>query len=174
MYFDAGFGNGFSISIFIWVQNFTMVQKLKNSKLQVKIVKSRVQNFAFLDTFGRFASPRPNALSQSHQILHTGWQVPGASSCKISAHKSNLSGFFGQKMPKNAQKMLEIWFFGYSSQIMSLNSMKFCVVRLDLDMKLQEKFHWLVISHFAKIQFWIFSKFWIFLLETVFKFFQPR
>ena len=85
-----------------------------------------------------------------------------------------LSGFFGQKMPKNAPKMPEIWFFGYSSQIMSLNSMKFCVVRLDLDMKLQEKFHWLVISHFAKIQFWIFSKFWIFLLETVFKFFQPR
>ena len=110
MYFDAGFGNGFSISIFIWVQNFTMVQKLKNSKLQVKIVKSRVQNFAFLDTFGRFASPRPNALSQSHQILHTGWQVPGASSCKISAHKSNFKWIFwpkkAKKRPKNAQNLV--------------------------------------------------------------------
>ena len=56
-------------------------------------------------------------------------------------------------MPKNAQKMPEIWFFGHNSQIMSLNIMKFCIVGLDLDIEIQKKFHWPEISHFATIQF---------------------
>ena len=99
--FEASTRNQFSIGILTGLQSFVMVQKQKNTKKPFKIWKLGVQNFAFLDTFGRFASPRPNALSQSHQILHTGWQVPGASSCKISAHKSNFKWIF---WPKNAKK----------------------------------------------------------------------
>ena len=145
-----------------------MVHKQKNTKKLFKVWKLGVQNFAFLDTYGHLALLRPNPLCQLPQILHTTCHVPGASSCKISGHMAKFRLLFWLKIPKKCPKNVKKWFFSHNCQITSLSITRFGINGLDLNIYLHEKFHWPVISRFFKIQFWIFSKFCIFIFETHF------
>ena len=94
VYFDTGFQNFFPISIFTKVQNFTMVQWLRNSNLLLEVMKLWVRNIAFLDILGDLVSLWPSTLGQWPQILHTSCQAPGASFCKIFIHKSKAVEVF--------------------------------------------------------------------------------
>ena len=93
VHIDTGFENLFSMSKFIEMQIFSKVQWLWKSKLLLNM-KLGVQNFAFFNILRHLVLLWPSALGQWPQILHTSYQAPGASFCKIFIHKSKAIEVF--------------------------------------------------------------------------------
>ena len=93
VHIDTGFENLFSMSKFIEMGIFLKVQWLWKSKLLLNM-KLGVQNFAFFNISRHLVLLWPSALGQWPQILHTSYQAPGASFCKIFIHKSKAIEVF--------------------------------------------------------------------------------